>query len=67
MGQFYGFVVEVAFIALLLILKHVEQIASSPTSAYFIEVMAFTSHFINFGVLSAVEVLTSPALRANNY
>ena len=58
LGQFYGFVVELSFIGVIFLLTHV------PSSfAHFVKSIAIISHFLNFGILSAVEVITSPSLR----
>ena len=59
LGQFYGFVVELTFIGVIFLLTHV------PSSfSHFVKSIAIISHFLNFGILSAVDVMTSPSLRS---
>ena len=62
-GQFYGFVVEAMVVAALMLLNHVEQLTFSPSFSHFLMSIGFIIYFLNFGVLSAVEVLTSPSLQ----
>ena len=59
LGQFYGFAVELTFIGVIFLLTHV------PSSfAHFVKSIAIITHFLNFGILSAVDVMTSPSLRS---
>ena len=62
-GQFYGFVVEAMVVGALMLLNHVERFNLSPSFSHFLMSIGFIIYFLNFGVLSAVEVLTSPALQ----
>ena len=64
LGQFYGFVVEFTFIGAILFLTHVKYLEIASSFAHFVKSIAIITHFLNFGVLSAVEVLTSPSLRS---
>ena len=57
LGQFYGFLIEITFIGAIFLLTHVPSSLS-----HFVKSIAIITHFLNFGVLSAVEVLTSPSL-----
>ena len=63
-GQFYGFLVEGTFIAIFLLLTIISRLDVSPSFNNFVRSVAVIAHFLNFGVLSAVEVLVSPSLRA---
>ena len=63
-GQFYGFLVEGSFIAIFLLLTVISNLNISPTFNNFVRSLAVIAHFVNYGVLSAVEVLTSPSLRS---
>ena len=57
-GQFYGFVVECAFLIITLICTHLGNDDYNHFQAY----VSFAK-FFDFGILSAVEVYSSPALR----
>ena len=57
-GQFYGFVVECAFVLITLICTHLGNDDYNHLQAF-----ASFAKFIDFGLLSAVEVYSSPALR----
>ena len=57
-GQFYGFVVEYAFLVISLICTHLGNDGSNHLQSY-----ATVIKFIDFGLLSAVEVYSSPVLR----
>ena len=58
LGQFYGFVMEYAFaISVLIILYFAGEQKNN------VKAVANIAKFIDFGLLSAVEVLSSPALR----
>ena len=57
-GQFYGFVVECAFVLITLICTHLGNDDYNHLQAF----VSFAK-FIDFGLLSAVEVYGSPALR----
>ena len=57
-GQFYGFVVECAFVLITLICTHLGNDDYNHLQAF----VSFIK-FIDFGLLSAVEVYSSPALR----
>ena len=57
-GQFYGFVVEYAFLLITLICTHLGNDGSIHLQSY-----ATVIKFIDFGLLSAVDVYSSPVLR----
>ena len=57
-GQFYGFIVEYVFLIICLIWTYLKNDGSDHWKAYFI-----IMKFIDFGLLSAVEVYSSPILR----
>ena len=57
-GQFYGFVVECAFLIITLICTHLGNDDYNHLQAF----VSFAK-FFDFGILSAVEVYSSPALR----
>ena len=57
-GQFVGFVVEYAFLVISLICTHLGNDDSNHLQSY-----ATVIKFIDFGLLSAVEVYSSPVLR----
>ena len=57
-GQFYGFIVEYAFLLAFLIWTHLKNDGSDHLKAYFTVVK-----FIDFGLLSAVEFYSSPILK----
>ena len=59
LGQFYGFMTEYTFLLAILLIILFEGQDSSYFKGY-----AITAKFMDFGLLSAVEVFTSPALRA---
>ena len=63
-GQFYGFVVEAIVVGALMLLRHVEQLNLTTSFSHFLMSIGFIWLFLNFGVLSAVEVLMSPSLRS---
>ena len=58
LGQFYCFMSEYAFVVVILFIILFEGQQSSSFKGY-----AITAKFMDFGILSAVEVLTSPSLR----
>ena len=62
MGQFYGFSIEVTFFLIVTLVTYFEIL--SPALAHFIKAIAVVIYFLNFGVLSTVEVLTSKSLKA---
>ena len=67
-GQFYGFVVEAIVVGALMLLNHVEHAEQLNLSASFSHTLmsiGIVIYFLNFGVLSAVEVLMSPALQGS--
>ena len=58
LGQFYGFLIECAFLmSILIILNFAGELTNNP------QAVAFTAKITDFGLLSSVEVLSSPALR----
>ena len=57
-GQFYGFLVEYAFLLITLICTHLGNDGSIHLQSY-----ATVIKFIDFGLLSAVDVYSSPVLR----
>ena len=57
-GQFYGFIVEYVFLIICLIWTYLKNDGSDHWKAYFI-----IMKFIDFGLLSAVEVYSSPILK----
>ena len=59
LGQFYGFMTEYVFLAAILFIIAFEGQKSSNFKGY-----AITAKFMDFGLLSAIEVFTSPALRS---
>ena len=62
-GQFYGFIVEAIVVGALMVLRHVEQLNLTTSFSHFLMSIGFIVFFLNFGILSAVEVLMSPSLR----
>ena len=58
LGQFYGFMTEYIFVVAIFLIILFEGRNSSNFKGY-----AITAKFMDFGLLSAVEVLTSPSLR----
>ena len=58
LGQFYGFVVEYSFLITLFLLHHIGE----DYAQHFRALIAFTK-FFDFGLLSAVEIYSSPGLR----
>ena len=58
LGQFYGFVTEYFYLMVILFIIIFEGKQSSYFKGY-----AITAKFIDFGLISAVDVFTSPALR----
>ena len=63
-GQFYGFLIEGSFIAIFLLLTVISNLDISPNVNNFVRSLAVIAHFVNYGALSAVEVLTSSSLRS---
>ena len=63
-GQFYEFMVEIMILGTLLLLNHLLEISSSVS--HIVVSLTFIVYILNFGILSAVEVLLSPALQGNN-
>ena len=59
LGQFYGFMTEYVFLAAILFIIAFEGQKSSNFKGY-----AMTAKFMDFGLLSAMEVFTSPTLRS---
>ena len=58
LGQFYGFVMEEAYLVSVLIIGYFAGDQKNTFKAF-----ANILNFVNFGLLSAVEVFSSPALR----
>ena len=58
LGQFYGFVVEYSFLISLFLLTHIAE----DYAQHFRALVAFAK-FFDFGLLSAVEIYSSPGLR----
>ena len=65
MGQFYEFLVEIMILAALLLLNHLIEISSSVS--HIVVSLTFIVYILNFGILSAVEVLLSPALQSKTW
>ena len=58
-GQFYGFLMEYSFLFVIFLLTFFADVKNNHTKA-----MLNMIKFVDFGLLSAVEVLSSPNLRA---
>ena len=63
-GQFYGFLIDASFMAIFLLLTVISDLDISPSVNNFVRSVAVFAHFLNFGILSVVEVLVSPSLRS---
>lgn len=59
LGQFYGFIVEFSFLLVIFLLTISEDVENNHTKALLVMIK-----FVDFGLLSAVEVMTSPNLRS---
>ena len=59
LGQFYGFVMEYAFLILVFLLIHFAD-----ENTHHVKALANIAKLADFGLLSAVEVYSSPGLRA---
>ena len=61
MGQFYEFIVEFMILTALLLLNHIKQLEISSTVSHLLVSISFIVYLLNFGILSATQVLLSPA------
>ena len=59
LGQFYGFIMEFSFLFVVFLLTIFEDVENNHTKALLVMIK-----FVDFGLLSAVEVMTSPNLRS---
>ena len=59
LGQFYGFIMEYSFLFVLFLLTIFDDVENNHTKATLVMIK-----FVDFGLLSAVDVMTSPSLRA---
>ena len=59
LGQFYAFIMEFSFLFVVFLLAIFEDVENNHTKALLVMIK-----FVDFGVLSAVEVMTSPNLRS---
>ena len=59
LGQFYGFIMECSFLFVIFLLTLFDDVENNHTKANLVMIK-----FVDFGLLSAVDVMTSPSLRA---